>query len=352
MLIKLMLGLHQFRKKPFELMKELFEQLSNQQNPETLFITCSDSRIIPSLITQAVPGDLFSIRNIGNIIPPTPSNSSETAAIEYALNVLQIKDIIICGHSNCGAMKGLLTPGIEQRLPVVASWLHHSRAVLKEIQEARNDPQHDHARELEMATKKNIVLQMENLKTYPLFVEKTERKEVTIHGWYYELETGQVFIYEPDLNEFINLESALKRALESRKIKIISGLCMSYLQHMTPPKTEKEYHQLMELITRLQESILPIWEFIKVAAKEQLWKELGGFYSTIEDGEFITMLESSLSIKLTDLEEFRKSIPLIENSHSPLLSASIFMKQTVEMVATPRGNKGAQTQIAQNSANL
>ncbi|AMP88881.1 carbonic anhydrase [Legionella pneumophila] len=333
MLIKLMLGLLEFKKKPFIGMRDLFEQLSTGQNPETLFITCSDSRIVPSLITQAAPGDLFSIRNIGNIIPPYPSSYSETGAIEYALKVLEIKDIIICGHSNCGAMKGLLTPHIEEHLPAVASWLNHSQAVLQEMHEERMTETNALTRELEIATKKNILLQMEHLKTYPLVIEKTTHKELTIHGWYYELETGQVFIYEPDLKEFINLEYALDRALESRKNKIVSGLCMNYLQQKIPLKSEKEYHQLIELITNLKDNILSIWEFIREPAKQQLWKELGGFYASPEDEEFIAMVESSTSLKLTELEEFRKKVTFTNNNTatSLLLNSSIFKKPTKDI---------------------
>ena len=325
-----MLGLLEFKKKPFQGMKDLFEQLSVKQNPETLFITCSDSRIVPSLITQADPGDLFSIRNIGNIIPPYPSSFSEAAALEYALNVLDIKDIIICGHSNCGAMKGLLTPHIEDQLPGVASWLGHSHAVLEEMKAERTTELSDPARELEIATKKNIVHQMNHLKTYPLIKAKMERKELTIHGWYYELVKGQVFIYEQELNEFINLEYALERALESRKNKILSGVSMNYLQKMLPLKSEAEYLHLMELMIKLQDNILPIWESIKKPVTKKLWEELGGFYDSLDDEKFKAMVESSTSFRLPALEEFRDSISFIDNntSKSPLLSSSIFIKRT------------------------
>ncbi len=336
MLIKLMLGLQAFNKKPFVGMKDLFEQLSSKQNPDTLFITCSDSRIVPSLITQADPGDLFSIRNIGNIIPPypsvesgqIPSNYSEIAAIEFALKALDIKDIIICGHSHCGAMKGLLNPHTEENLPAVASWLKHSHSVLNEVESERATGLINAKNELEIATKKNILQQMEHLKTYPLVIEKQERNELTIHGWYYELETGKVFIYEPNLKDFISLELALQRALESRKDKIISNLCMHHLQQMLPVKSEKEYSQLMDLINTLQENILPIWKSIKEAAKDQLWKELGGFYTSHDDEQFRAMVKSSTAIKLTGLEEFRKTISIAPLS--PLLNASIFNKQSVE----------------------
>lgn len=310
MLIKLMLGLLEFKKKHFIEMKDLFEQLRSCQNPETLFITCSDSRIVPSLITKADPGDLFNIRNIGNIIPAYPAYTSEAGAIEYSLNVLDIKDVIICGHSNCGAMKGLLTPNLEEKLPVVASWLKHSKSVLKDIEAERKKDQHDTNLELEIATKKNIVLQMEHLKTYPSIKEKIARKQLTIHGWYYELETGRVYIYEPELKEFINLEYALERARESRKIKVVTSLCMNYLQQMLPLKSKEEYTQVMELTASLQRGIESIWEHIKVQATQQLWKELGGFYASPEDEAFLAMVESSKSIKLSELDEFCKGICL------------------------------------------
>src|ERR1044072_8260783 len=136
MLIKLMLGVRQFQNGSFKSMQETFEGLMSAQKPEILFITCSDSRLIPNLFTQTQPGELFVIRNVGNIIPPSHTPSSEAAGIVFALNELNsIKDIIICGHSQCGAMKGLLAPNLKEYLPEVDAWLSHSHSVLKHLTE-------------------------------------------------------------------------------------------------------------------------------------------------------------------------------------------------------------------------
>src|SRR5579863_8006780 len=124
---KLIQGIHQFQGKSFLPLQGLFEQLAKGQNPETLFITCSDSRIDPSLLTQSKPGDLFILRNAGNIIPPHGAgNGGEAATIELAVTALGVKDIIICGHSHCGAMHALLKPERVAALPAVASWLTHA----------------------------------------------------------------------------------------------------------------------------------------------------------------------------------------------------------------------------------
>src|SRR3954467_2337295 len=124
---KLIHGIHRFREEDFRPLQGLFEELAKGQNPETLFITCSDSRIDPSLLTRAKPGDLFILRNAGNIIPPHgAANGGEAATIELAVAALGVKDIIICGHSHCGAMQGLLQPESVAALPSVSSWLSHA----------------------------------------------------------------------------------------------------------------------------------------------------------------------------------------------------------------------------------
>src|SRR5688500_12612524 len=124
---KLVDGIHRFQKDHFVANRELYARLARGQNPETLFITCSDSRVVPSLITQTDPGDLFIIRNAGNIIPPHGTGGDgEAASVEFAVDGLNVKDIVVCGHSLCGAMKGLIDPKIVEKLPNVARWLEHA----------------------------------------------------------------------------------------------------------------------------------------------------------------------------------------------------------------------------------
>lgn len=293
-----MRGVLQFKKNSFVEMQDIFEKLSQGQNPETLFITCSDSRIIPSLITGSKPGALFSIRNIGPIIPPYPSLFSEAAALEYALSTFNIKDIIICGHSQCGAMKGLLTEGLAETLPSVALWLGNAEAVLDEMRHDHSEHTADPQLKLSIATKKNIVLQMEHLKSYPMVAKKLANKELTIHGWLYEFETGKIFIHEPHLNEFVQLEESdsLKFAIEERKNNIINRVAMNYLKTLSDPQS---------IIASLDTDIKAIWKKIKRTSKQEIWAELGEFYKNRFDKKFIELVESGSMIKLKHLDELQ-----------------------------------------------
>ena len=136
---KVISGLVQFKSSSFEDRKELFAELANGQSPEVLFITCADSRIDPNLVTQTEPGDLFIIRNAGNIVPPhTRVSGGVTASIEYAVAVLGIKHIVVCGHSDCGAMKGALNIAALADLPHVQDWLDHSRAAVEIVKAVRS----------------------------------------------------------------------------------------------------------------------------------------------------------------------------------------------------------------------
>src|SRR6266404_2445316 len=133
---KLIQGIHQFQQESFRPLQDLFEQLSKGQDPETLFITCSDSRIDPNLLTRSKPGDLFILRNAGNIVPPYGAASGgEAATIEFAVAALGVKDIILCGHSYCGAMKGLLQAEQVACLPAVSAWLAHAHTTRRIVQE-------------------------------------------------------------------------------------------------------------------------------------------------------------------------------------------------------------------------
>lgn len=327
MLINLMLGVLQFKEIASVQMHDLFEQLNKGQNPDTLFITCADSRIIPSLITQAHPGDLFVLRNIGNIVPPYPSLSSEAAGIEYVLNKFEIKDIIICGHSQCGAMEGLLTPDIEKQMPVVASWLSHSHSVLKKMHDDETELITDRALKLTIATQQNILLQIAHLKTYPLIAQKLARNELTIHGWLYEVKTGKVQIYEPAKSDFMTLEAALDVAIERRKNKIITNIAMDYLEKLSQPKSAKEYQLLMPLFARLQDNINPIWHHIKEVSHQKIWEELGTFYGNPFESKFIALVESGSQIKLPDLKALQKNVVESVGYHqycSQLIHASFF----------------------------
>jgi carbonic anhydrase len=172
-----------------------------------LFITCSDSRISPSLLMQAKPGDLFCLRNAGNIVPPYgASRGGEEATIEYAIRGLNVRHVIVCGHSHCGAMKALLNPGEVEEMPAVINWLSHAEATRRIIKE--NYAHLDGASKLKAAIEENVLVQLENIRTHPSVAAKLAKKEINLHGWYYKIETGQVFSFDPAVGQFISLTQA------------------------------------------------------------------------------------------------------------------------------------------------
>lgn len=199
---KLIQGIHRFREEDFRPLQGLFEQLSKGQTPETLFITCSDSRIDPNLLTHSQPGDLFILRNAGNIVPPHGAgNGGEAATIEFAVAALGIKDIIICGHSHCGAMKGLLEPASVASLPTLSAWLSHAETTRRIV---RDNYGHLEGDRLVTATvEENVLVQLENLRTLPAVASRLVRGDLHLHGWVYKIETGEVFGYDGTSGQFV-----------------------------------------------------------------------------------------------------------------------------------------------------
>jgi carbonic anhydrase len=199
---KLLKGLHKFQSSYFPENQGIFEQLAEGQKPRVLFITCSDSRIVPHLITQSGVGELFVIRNAGNLVPPFgAANGGEGAAIEYAIHVLGIEQVIICGHSNCGAMKGLLNlEKLRTEMPLVYEWLQHAESTRRLIHENYADKKGDELLAITMA--ENVVSQIENLKTYPVIRSKLHQNKMSIYGWIYDIETGEVLAYDAVTDDF------------------------------------------------------------------------------------------------------------------------------------------------------
>jgi carbonic anhydrase len=206
---KLIKGLREFKTSYFASHKELFEQLSHSQKPRVLFITCSDSRIDPNLITQAGVGELFVIRNAGNIIPPYgAANGGEGAALEYAVHALDIEQIVICGHSHCGAMKGLLKlESLKEEMPLVYDWLKHAEATRRLIKENYGNYQNDELLEITIA--ENVLTQIENLRTYPVVHSRLYQGRLKIYAWIYHIETGEVLAYDPDTHAYVYPQSQL-----------------------------------------------------------------------------------------------------------------------------------------------
>ncbi|MBD2298148.1 carbonic anhydrase [Nostoc sp. FACHB-87] len=200
---KLIKGLREFKSSYFSTHQELFEQLSHGQKPRVLFITCSDSRLDPNLITQAQVGELFVIRNAGNIIPPYgATNGGEGATIEYAVQALGIQQIIICGHSHCGAMKGLLKlQSLREDLPLVYDWLKYAEATRRLVLDHYGHYQFEELLEIMIA--ENVLTQIENLRTYPVIHSKLYQGQLKIYAWIYHIESGEVLAYDPHKHAYV-----------------------------------------------------------------------------------------------------------------------------------------------------
>jgi len=198
---KLVEGIHAFQRDEFGKRRALYEKLAGGQAPETLFITCSDSRISPNLITQTEPGELFVLRNAGNIVPPHgPTPSGEAATIEYAVAALGVNDIVVCGHSSCGAMAGLLDPDSLADLPAVRSFLGHADAVARIVRDKYPNAE-GRARQM-IAVSENVLVQLEHLRTLPVVASAISRGALKLHGWVYKFETGEIFAYDADKGQF------------------------------------------------------------------------------------------------------------------------------------------------------
>jgi carbonic anhydrase len=213
---KLVHGLHHFQQHVFRPQREFFESLGSGQTPEVLFISCSDSRISPNLITQTDPGDLFIVRNAGNIVPPHSHDpGGEAATVEYAVEALGVTDVIICGHSQCGAMKAIIDPSMVAQLPIMATWLGNAEAT-RRIMLARY--QHLTGDELlEVVVAENVLVQIEHLRTQPAVAAALARGALRLHAWVYTIETGEVFAYDANKGQYEPIAGALVPVPQSKR---------------------------------------------------------------------------------------------------------------------------------------
>ena len=202
---RLIEGVRKFRRDEFGRYRELFARLSREgQNPHTLFITCSDSRVLAELVTQSQPGDLFVVKNVGNIVPPamvTGSTNSTAAAIEFAVHVLKVSDIVVCGHTQCGAMTALLN-GLRDApaMPHMAAWLETAAPVREIVQ--RDYGHLDATARVTAAAEENVLLALENLHGYPVVAERLSAGTLRLHGWCFKIDTAEMFAYEPGVGQF------------------------------------------------------------------------------------------------------------------------------------------------------
>ena len=192
--------------------ESLLKLVTSGQAPKSLFIGCSDSRVIPDMIVQSNPGDLFVMRNVGNFVPPyKPDDDFHATAsgIEYAVSVLNVKEIIICGHTHCGACEHLYLTIEDDSLVHTKKWLELGESAKKSaiLSLGANAPKEALLR---LTEKLSIIKQIENILTYPHVKEKFEEGALCIHGWYYDIETGDIDYYDADSYEFLPLKDLIK----------------------------------------------------------------------------------------------------------------------------------------------
>ena len=209
---RLIAGVHRFRKEEFGRYKTLFRKLSKEgQNPHTLFITCADSRVLAELVTQSKPGDLFVVKNIGNIVPPASaigSTNSTAAAIEFAVEILRVNDIVVCGHSQCGAMTALLDKSrADLNMPHLAEWLKLAAPIREILEKDYADLTTLEARAT-AAAQENVLLALDNLHSYPCVQARLADGSLNLHGWFFEIATAELFAYDPEDRQFQPIAAA------------------------------------------------------------------------------------------------------------------------------------------------
>lgn len=196
-------GFLKFQRNAFPERAGLFKGLANQQSPRALFISCSDSRLVPELVTQREPGDLFVIRNAGNIVPSYgPEPGGVSASVEYAVAALKVSDIVICGHSDCGAMTAIATCKCLDHMPAVAGWLRYADSG-RVVNEARQHVD-QHAKVASMV-RENVIAQLANIQTHPSVRLALEEQRVTLHGWVYDIESGCIQAFDRRTGTFVPL---------------------------------------------------------------------------------------------------------------------------------------------------
>lgn len=203
---KLIEGFATFRKVTYPNKQRLFKKLGSGQAPHTLIITCADSRVVPEYFTASDPGEIFVVRNVGNIVPPYAQFvGGVSAAIEYAVVALGVKDIVICGHSDCGAMKATLKPGSTDGMPAVTAWLQHAQLARHVFEENFDDAADDRSGLLAL-TEENVIAQLDHLRTHPSVAARLASGKLRIHGWVFDIEHADIHVYDAETRRFVTVE--------------------------------------------------------------------------------------------------------------------------------------------------
>ena len=196
-----------FEKAVFPDQSALYAKLAQHgQSPKALMISCADSRVVPEHIMQAEPGDLFVCRNAGNIVPPSSSQmGGVSSTVEYAVSALGVRDIIICGHSDCGAMKALMNPEMLNGMPNVAAWLRHSHAA--ECVVRQGYPELTNEEGVRAAALENVVVQLQHLRTHPSVAAGIARGEISLHGWFFDIGAGAIYALDGATGRFAQIQA-------------------------------------------------------------------------------------------------------------------------------------------------
>ncbi|MBZ9784552.1 carbonic anhydrase [Pseudomonas sp. REP124] len=211
-------GFLHFHHEVFPQQEELFKKLATAQSPRAMFITCADSRIVPELITHSSPGDLFVTRNVGNVVPPYGQmNGGVSTAIEYAVLALGVQHIIICGHSDCGAMRAVLNPHTLEKMPTVKAWLQHAEVAKTMVHDNCNCASETET--MHVLTEENVIAQLQHLRTHPSVASRIANGHLYIHGWVYDIETSKIKAYDADQGRFLPLDGSLPIPMATPKAR-------------------------------------------------------------------------------------------------------------------------------------
>jgi carbonic anhydrase len=217
---KLLRGIVDFHENVRPKVRDTFARLALGQSPDALLIACSDSRVVPNLFASTEPGDLFVIRNAGNIISPcgpdgrSVSDESEAAAIEFSTLGLNVRDIIVCGHSECGAMRMLWEEQKNVLAPHLHAWLRHAEGALREVREGKrlNDQLAPH----NQVSQANVLRQLDHLRTYPIVRERLQAGRLRLHGWWFDIAEAEVLSYDERSRRFVVIDEAESQRIIAR----------------------------------------------------------------------------------------------------------------------------------------
>jgi carbonic anhydrase len=217
---KLIMGIVDFREKMLPQYAARFHDLALTQTPDALFITCSDSRVVPDLLASTHPGDLFTMRNVGNLIPPATSEGvstgdlSEASAIEYSILVLKVANIIVCGHSECGAMKAVFSRNPKLNTPNLDKWLYHANTAAFRLE--NEGPLDASLKPHDQLSQLNVLVQLEHLMTYPIVRRQVAAGALVLSGWWFDIATGNMYAYERASRSFEVIDRAVAERMVAR----------------------------------------------------------------------------------------------------------------------------------------